>query len=61
MRGHEKNCDTCAHSYTEREGIRLRQKCRSPEYNSVAYTHEMFMEDRNRGCCRFWSPEIRSR
>lgn len=43
MRENEKSCDTCAHSYMEREGLRLRQKCRSPEYNASDYTHEMFM------------------
>ena len=61
MREDEKNCATCAHSFMESEGLRLRQKCRSPEYNSPDYTSGMFMEDRERGFCRFWSPEIRDR
>ena len=52
-----KHCDTCAHSYMERENFRLRQKCRSPEYNAATYTHDMFMEDRGQGCCRFWTPQ----
>ena len=57
MRENEKNCNTCAHSYMEGENFRLRQKCRSPEYNSTAYTQEMFMEDRGQGYCRFWTPQ----
>ncbi len=56
LQENEKSCDTCAHSYMESEGLRLRQKCRSPEYNSPDYTSGMFMEDREQGCCRFWSP-----
>ena len=44
----------------ESEGLRLRQKCRSPEYNSPDYTSGMFMEDRERGFCRFWTSEIQS-
>ena len=43
MRENEKNCDTCAHSYMERENFKLRQKCRSLEYNASDCTHEMFM------------------
>lgn len=61
MRESEKSCNTCAHSYMEREDFKLRQKCRSPEYNSPDYTFDMFMEDQERGYCRFWSPETRSR
>lgn len=61
MRETEKSCNTCAHSYMEREDFKLRQKCRSPEYSSPDYTFDMFMEDRERGHCRFWSPETRSR
>lgn len=57
MRENEKSCDTCAHSYIERENFRLRQKCHSPEYNASTYTHEMFMEDRGQGHCRFWAPQ----
>lgn len=33
MRETEKSCNTCKHSYMEREDFNLRQKCRSPEYN----------------------------
>ena len=52
-----RHCDTCLHSYMEREHFRLRQKCSSPEYNSPNYTHDMRMEDWGRGCCRFWAPK----
>ena len=45
--------------YMERENLRLRQKCDSAEYNSAAYSHEMFMEDRGQGYCRFWTPKTR--
>ena len=61
MREDEKNCANCAHSFMDRGRLRLRQKCRSPEYNSPAYTHDMFVEDRERGLCRFWTPEIQGR
>lgn len=61
MRENEKSCDTCAHSYMERESFKLRQKCRSSEYNASTYTHEMFMEDRGQGHCRFWTPKTRDR
>ena len=61
MRENEKSCDTCAYSYMEQEGFRLRQKCRSPEYNASFYTHEMFMEDRIYGHCRFWRPKTQGR
>lgn len=59
MRENEKSCDNCAHSYIERENFKLRQKCRSSEYNASAYTHEMFMEDWGLGYCRFWAPKTR--
>ena len=58
MRENEMSCDACAHSYMERENSKLRQKCRSPEYNAATYTHEMFMEDWGLGYCRFWTPKI---
>jgi hypothetical protein len=61
LRENEKSCDACAHSYMERENSKLRQKCRSPEYNASTYTHAMFMEDRIRGHCRFWIPKARGR
>lgn len=61
MRETEKSCDTCKHSYMEDEDFKLWQKCGSPEYNSPDYTFDMFMEDRERGYCRFWSPETRNR
>lgn len=61
LRENEKSCNTCAHSYMDHEGFRLRQKCRSPEYNAPEYTHDMFMEDWSQGYCRFWTPEIRNR
>ena len=52
----EKSCDTCLHSYMECEHFHLRQKCRSPEYNSLNYTHDMLVEDWGQGFCRFWAP-----
>ena len=61
MRENEKSCDACSHSYMERENFKLRQKCRSSEYNASTYTHEMFMEDRGLGYCRFWTPKTRDR
>lgn len=72
MRENEKSCDTCAHSYMERENFKLRQKCRSSEYNASDCTHEMFMilmgpppesseaiPTRGQGYCRFWTPKTR--
>ena len=53
-----KHCNTCLHSYMECEHFHIRQKCRSPKYNSPNYTHEMLMEDWGRGHCRFWTPNI---
>ena len=53
----EKSCDTCLHSYMECEHFHLRQKCRSPEYNSLNYTHDMLVEDWGQGYCRFWTPK----
>jgi len=41
----EKCCDTCLYSYVE--------------YNSPNYTHDMFMEDWDRGYCRFWAPQTK--
>ena len=52
----EKNCSNCLHSYMECERFHLRQKCRSLEYNSPNYTHDMLMEDWGQGYCRFWAP-----
>lgn len=57
----KKHCDTCAYSYIRRASApcflsgRV-QCCSSPEYNAADYTHEMFMEDRAHGYCRFWAP-----
>ena len=45
MRENEKTCAACAYSYTERTGFRLRQKCRSPEYNSQGYTQFDTLEE----------------
>jgi hypothetical protein len=39
------------------EGVRM-QHCSNPIYNSDAYTHEMLMEDWDKGCCRLWTPQI---
>ena len=53
----EKNCGNCLHSDMECENFHLRQKCRSPEYNSLNYTHDMLVEDWGQGYCRFWTPK----
>ena len=42
----------------ECEHFHLRQKCRSPEYNSPNYTHDELMKDWGQGYCRFWTPQI---
>ena len=60
----EKCCGNCGHSYVDREetlhipGVPVIRHCKSPDYNSEAYSHEMFMEDRSGGHCRFWIPQI---
>lgn len=60
----EKTCDNCNYSYLERDELHLvpgrefLQHCASKQYNAAAYTHEMIMEDRSGGHCRFWIPEI---
>ncbi len=59
MRDSEKSCSTCQHAYMECEHFQLRQKCRSMEYNSPNYTHDMLMEDWGRGYCRFWAPNTK--
>ena len=51
----KKSCDTCAYSYYLTEGTR--EHCSNPNYNSNTYTHDMFMEDRVQGHCRFWTPK----
>ncbi len=43
----------------ECEHFHLRQKCRSVEYNSPNYTHDMLMEDWGQGYCRFWAPKTK--
>ena len=58
MRVQTKLCNDCLHSYMECEHFHLRQKCRSPEYNSPNYTYDMLMEDWGQGFCRFWAPNI---
>lgn len=35
--------------------VRL-QHCRNAVYNSPAYTHEMLLEDWDKGFCRLWTP-----
>ena len=59
MRDDEKECGNCLHSYMVCEQFHLRQKCRSPEYNSPDYTQEMLLEDWGRGYCRFWTPKTK--
>lgn len=60
----EKNCDNCNYSYLKRDefhlipGREFLQHCASEQYNAPSYTHEMLMEDRSGGHCRFWSPKI---
>ena len=59
----ERHCDTCNDSYYETERnpsggkktARL-QHCRNAVYNSPAYTHEMLLEDWDKGFCRLWNP-----
>lgn len=58
----KKHCNTCRHSYMVvepnayiPEGVPM-QYCASPLYNSSDYTHEMRMEDWDKGFCRFWEP-----
>ena len=57
----EKHCNTCDYPYQAIEptetGAVVRQRYASPDYNSPNYTHEMFMEDRARNYCRFWTPK----
>ena len=38
------------------EGVRM-QHCSNSTYNSDAYTHEMLMEDWDKGYCRLWTPK----
>ena len=60
----EKTCDNCNFSYLERDELQLipgrefLQHCASEQYNAASYTHEMIMEDRGGGHCRFWTPKI---
>ena len=60
----EKNCDNCNFSYLARDELHLipgrefLQHCASEQYNAANYTHEMLMEDRSDGHCRFWTPKI---
>ena len=63
MNNIERHCDTCNDSYYETERnpsggkktVRL-QHCRNAVYNSPAYTHEMLLEDWDKGFCRLWTP-----
>ena len=61
MREDEKHCNNCRYSFLEPERdkarIVLRQKCRSPEYNSSKNVHDNIMEDWGRDFCRFWAPK----
>lgn len=59
----KKHCSSCAYSYRQMEqsvrhfgGVKT-QHCASADYNSDDYTHEMMMEDWNKGYCRFWTPK----
>ena len=59
MNNIERHCDT--YYETERnpsggkETVRL-QHCRNAVYNSPVYTHEMLLEDWDKGFCRLWTP-----
>ena len=56
MNNIERHCDTCNDSYYEternpsggKETVRL-QHCRNAVYNSPVYTHEMLLEDWDKG------------
>ena len=58
----EKCCGNCQYSYSKQDTTRhptiglVRQHCRNERYNSEKYTEEMYLEDRARGCCRYWTP-----
>ncbi len=56
----KKHCDTCLYAYMECEHFQLRQKCRSMEYNSTKFTHDMLMENWGRSYCRFWAPNTKN-
>ena len=59
----ERHCDTCNDSFYETERnpsggkkiVRL-QHCRNAVYNSPVYTHQMLLEDWDKGFCRLWTP-----
>lgn len=60
-----KHCDTCRFSFMQKNrntvaesGSVEAQHCSNEIYNSPAYTHEMLMEDWDRGYCRLWEPRI---
>ena len=58
----KKSCSNCKFAYYKKDTSRhptigvLRQHCASKDYNSSAYTEEMYREDFSSGFCRFWSP-----
>lgn len=58
-----KHCDTCNYSFLRKDkntaaesGFIKAQHCSNDIYNSPAYTHEMLMEDWDKGYCRLWEP-----
>jgi len=61
----KKSCGNCRYSYSKQDTTQhptiglLRQHCRNEQYTSSEYTEEMYLEDRGRGYCRFWAPDIR--
>ena len=63
MNNIERHCDTCNDSFYEpaRPPRGGPPPPRSPPrrnavYNSPAYTHEMLLEDWDKGFCRLWTP-----
>lgn len=58
----KKSCGNCLYSYSKQDTTRhpmiglLRQHCRNERYTSPEYTEEMYLEDRARGYCRYWTP-----
>ena len=60
----EKTCGNCGYSFLKKDeplmipGVPVIRHCKSPDYNSDAYTEEMLLEDRSGGHRRFWIPKI---
>ncbi len=56
----KKSCCNCHFSCYRKDISRhpaigvLRQHCTNRDYNSPAYTEEMYLADFRNGCCRYW-------